>query len=85
MLCCILIALLAPLGVSLAAWRREAGKPDCCRDPASMRVPWRAIAILSGGALLLCGLLVFAVLQSRTPLRNWPICTMFGLQDAKRN
>ena len=38
-----------------------------------------------GLGLLLCGLLVFAVLQSRTPLRNWPICTMFGLQDAKRN
>ena len=81
MLCCILIALLAPLGVSLAAWRREAGKPDCCRSA----VPWRAIAILSAGVLLLCGLLVFAVLQGRTPLRSWPICTMFGLQDAKRN
>ena len=81
MLCCILIALLAPLGVSLAAWRTQAGKPDCCRSA----VPWRTIAILSAGVVLLCGLLAFAVLQSRAPFRTWPICTMFGLQDAKRN
>ncbi len=82
MLCCALIALLAPLGYSLA-WRRGApGTADCCR-PGRL---WRFVVLGSvAAALLLVTLaltLAWALPQSRSvALRAaWPICTMFGLQ-----
>lgn len=82
MLCCILIALLAPLGVSLASWRARSGAADCCRTP----VPWLTITILGLGAILVCVLLALMVLGPRpAALRAWPICTVFGLQAGKPN
>lgn len=81
MLCCILIALLAPLGVSLASWRAQPAKADCCRSP----VPWRTITLLAVGGGLLLALIAFSVLKSGPAFRTWPICTMFGLRDGKRN
>lgn len=81
MLCCILIALLAPLGVSLASWRAQSVKADCCRSP----FPWLTIGLLTLGVAALCALVAFTVLQSRSSVFRWPICTVFGLQDGKRN
>ncbi len=82
MLCCILIALLAPLGVFLASWRRRSGTPDCCRTS----VPWLMISSLALGAVLLCAMLAYAVLRVQPAMfKDWPICTVFGLQNARQN
>lgn len=78
MLCCILIALFAPLGISVAVRRGQPARADCCRAA----VPWRAIGLTMLGAGLLCAA-IFAIPQSRAAFRTWPICTMFGLQAAK--
>ncbi len=78
MLCCALIALLAPLGYSLA-WRRGApGTADCCRPGR----PWRLVVLGSAAAALLLVTLALALPQSRAVALKaaWPICTMFGLQ-----
>jgi hypothetical protein len=81
-LCCILIALLAPLGGALASWRAASGTADCCRAP----VPWLTITLLGLGAMLVCVLLALMVLGPRpAAFRAWPICTTFGLQAGKPN
>ncbi len=77
MLCCALIALLAPLGYSLA-WRRGApGTADCCRPGV-----WRFVVLGSAAAALLLVTLALALPQGRSVALKaaWPICTMFGLQ-----